>query len=234
MPEATMITATEAVAIDRLPAIVAADLELPSYSAQVAAIVVATEDDRALANNTEAYIDAKIKSLKAQRERYVKPLREHIALIDSDAKPVIEAWLALRAVVKGKVRDYLAEQERLKLVEDERLRLEGVEDHRRAEQRRAMIAADAAAKGIDPELVTPAPQPLVIPQTAPLERVTKTDLGSTSQKLVWKVEIVDEQAVPWEYCTKKASLQRLNIAVADGKRDIPGCRIYRDLKNLHR
>jgi hypothetical protein len=73
-----------------------------------------------------------------------------------------------------------------------------------------------------------------MPAYAPPERTVRTQEGTVSEKMVWLCDVIEPEEVPWEYCTHTPSKTRLNQAVADGARDIPGCRIYRGVARSFR
>lgn len=107
-----------------------------------------------------------------------------------------------------------AEMEALaKKAEEER-----IEAIRKAEEEAAKNAVQA------PVVVAP------VVQEAP--KVTRTEVGSSSQRKVWTFEIINAAEVPVEY--KVIDEQKIRDAIKMGTREIPGVRIFEETKTVFR
>lgn len=152
------------------------------------------------------------KEIDRLRKESTKPHRDEVASINESfgelASPLAGIEEALKAQVVAFQR---AEEER---VEAERRRLEANAKRRQTrEDKRAEEQGREAAQHEAPEI-----------PDAPASRDVIG--GQVQTRKVWKMEVVDEDAVPREYLMVDEPLIRK--AVKDGVREIPGVRIFED------
>lgn len=124
--------------------------------------------------------------------------------------------------VKKLMSDYDAEQERIRLAEEARLR----ELARKEEEERKLQEAiqaelegdtETAEKIIQEEVVAP---PVVVPKSTPKMA------GGPVYRTMWKFEVTDEKAVPDEYkMIDEQKIGKIVTALKD-KTNIPGIRAY--------
>lgn len=143
--------------------------------------------------------------LEAERQERERKAREERERQEAEAR-------RLREEAEREARE---KAEAAKAAEDE-------EAQRLAEEAAARLAeaqtAEAAVKSLPtleiPRAVVEAPAPL------------KSASGGVSTRKVWKHEITDATAIPREFL--KVDEQAIRQAIRDGRRDIPGVRIYQD------
>jgi hypothetical protein len=144
----------------------------------------------------DALIDvkARVKSLTAQRETVLRPLREAERAVREWFRAPLETYQMIEGVLKQRVAGY---QETL-----------------RREKHAAIVAAGQA------------PTPSAMAQLTALS-VPPTP-ASISFRKVWKVEIVDPNAVPREYLLIDTTALRKVCQATDGKIQIPGVRFVQE------
>lgn len=109
-----------------------------------------------------------------------------------------------------------------------------LEQERRRQEAQQRAEADALQKRLDDEAkeAKKAGVPFeavtaLAPVMAPLPKVTRTEEGSASGVHKWTFEIEDADLVPREFLVPDEKLIRQ--AVKDGRREIPGCRIFEEM-----
>ena len=112
-------------------------------AAQAIMVRTAAEADSATAYLSE--LAAAKRNAEAARVRLVKPLNDHVKMINDEFRPRREALDAADKVVRGKVLTYRAEQDRLRAEQQARLDREEQERQRAAEQERRAAEAKARA-----------------------------------------------------------------------------------------
>jgi hypothetical protein len=212
--------------MDALPAIVESRQRLPQLSTAVGTLEVLTQADKGLALELSNRIDAELKAIEAARVRLVKPLNDHVTLINGDAKEEKKPWQALKDAIARKIDDFaFAERERIRK-ENERQEKLAAEHQAREAEKLARQAAEAEAKGIDPEEFIPPLPPPIVPRVESASPTTHFETGSVTETWAWTVELLPgrEADVPRMYCSP--DLVKLRGAVKSGLREIPGCRVY--------
>ena len=178
------------------------------------------------------------KGAEAERTELVKPLNDHVKLINKKFKDAIAPFEAADKKIRAKVETFTAEQERRRREEEQRLERERQEAEAKAKREQAEADARAAEEladeGEDPgDLAEEAAQKLAEAQTAesaisslpeptlPRQVVEKPAAPTgTSTRMVWKHRLVDPAAVPREYLV--VDEKKIRQAVRDGVREIPG------------
>lgn len=194
-----------------------------NVSAQVALLKVTDERTAQIANTLLLDLKEVEKEVSAQRDFVIKPLKQHIAQLETLFRPARDALEKADLVLRRKVLDYRAELSRVAQEEQERL-LQEAEDA----QAKALEASEKKGKkgqGVAAQLASQA-QALAIQaqEVAAPARVMTTENGQVATRKVWKFEIEDMGAVPMEYFTLDES--KLRRAVQSGARQIPGVRIF--------
>jgi len=166
---------------------------------------------------------------EAERVRLVKPLNDHVKVVNDAFKrilaPVQEADRALRQKLLG----YTRQQQQLaaqKAAEAEAARLESEARLREAERLEAagkpVVAEQMLEKAVESEAVAKAAQvEAVRPPTT-----VRTEAGTSSVKRVWTFRLVNLDMVPTEYVTLDEG--RVREALRQGVREIPGLEIFQD------
>ena len=145
--------------------------------------------------------------------------REAKSQKDRAELPLIQA----ENFLKPQIKTFLAEEERKRQEEENRLRLEA---QKAEEERRLTEAAQLEAEGLkeEAEAVLEAPQPIVMPT---VEKTTpKADMRI--YRKVWKYRIINEDLIPDEFW--QLDLQLIGSRVRDlkSKCKIPGVQVYEE------
>ena len=199
------------------PKVIAFQEEVRSICAFMEKAVVSSREDVTLITNDLAVVSALTKTIDARRREFTDPLRAHERSINdlfaTITGPLNEAYKA----GKRKIIEFNQEQERI-----------------RQEAELTARAAAAAAAALTPAVrqvdsatgeVTTAPPPLpapVLPDEP--QRIVRTELGASSQRMIPKVKVIDFAALSDEY--KLANQPLLNSMVQKGIRAIIGCEIW--------
>lgn len=174
---------------------------------------IETDEDYKKASEFLGEIKKQIKKIEEARLSVTKPINESLAILNQTANMAKEPLQKLEALLKDKMKEFLIEQEK-KIAEEEKRRQEEEEERKKKEK-------EALKKG---EELPPAPIDFGPPQ-AP-ESTTRTQSGTSSAAKVWKFNITEPTKVPIEYW--EISESKIRQAIRDGKRKIPGIKIYQD------
>jgi hypothetical protein len=191
------------------------------------------------------------KGAEAERTELVKPLNDHVKLINKKFKDAIAPFEAADKKIRAKVETFTAEQERRRREEEQRLERERQERERKAREERERQEAEAKAKreqaeadaraaeeladeGEDPgDLAEEAAQKLAEAQTA------ESAISSLPEPTLPR-QVVEKPAAPTGTSTRMVWKHRLvdpaavpreylvvdekkiRQAVRDGVREIPG------------
>jgi hypothetical protein len=151
------------------------------------------------------------KKAEEVRKALVQPLQQQVNEINSKFKETLAPLVKADTILRNKVQDWHAYQERLRREEEERLRKLMEKEQKKAEKK-------AEKRGEAP------PPPMPVPVVPQAPKTVKTDTGSTSIKTFWAWEVEDETKVPREYLMLND--QAISAAVKMGIREIPGIRIF--------
>lgn len=197
----------------------------------VGALVVASEAGKVAATDVLARIQTFQREAESERVRLVRPLNDHVKLVNDAFKrvlrPVDEADRALR----DKVLAYNREQQRLaaqKAAEAEALRFQSAARLQEAEKAEAKgetgvaeqlltgaVASEQGAKAAQAEAVLPS-------------RHVVTGAGSSTVRKEWTFTVTDRAQVPREYLILDE--RRVREAIRGGVRVIPGLDIFQEEK----
>lgn len=145
--------------------------------------------------------------------------REAKSQKDRAELPLIQA----EEFLKPQIKNYLAEQERIRQAEENRLRLEA---QKAEEERRITEAAQLEAEGLqeEAEAVLDTPAPIVMPT---VEKTTpKADMRI--YRKVWKYRIVNEAQIPREYLKPDDIKIGGVVRSLKGTCKIPGIQVYEE------
>lgn len=172
-------------------------------------------------------VNTKLKDFKAQREKYIKPMKDSINAIDDKLKEPIKLLEDTDTTLREKLNSYLnevrkREEERLvlerKKAEDEAIKeidnLEGIKSQ-------AGEYDEVTQKAIQRTIENK--QNKAIEATAFVEKINLST-NSASVSMVWDFEVTDKSKLPLEYL--KVDEVAIRNAIRNGQRDISGVKIY--------
>lgn len=178
------------------------------------AIEIKTKDDMLVASQDLSNIQYVLKSIEKKRKEFIDPLNESLRAINSSFKKISEPLEKAKAILNDKISIWhVAEQKRI-AEENERIAKE--------EARRRKIQEDHAAKGHEVS------KPVEMVRPKPIEN----KIGSTYIRSDWVWELTNIAEVPREYL--EIDTVKINTAVRQGVRTIPGIRIYEVQKAVTR
>lgn len=172
-------------------------------------------------------IAQKKKDFKAQRDKYVKPMKDSIKAIDEKLQEPIKTLEKIDCIVRQTLNNYLAEvnrreQERLALekkkAEEEALRkMEELEQTKSHTGEYDEVTQKAIERTIDHE------QNKIVEATTKQEKINLSTNGA-SVSMVWDFEIIDKAQIPLEFL--KVDETAIRNAIRAGERNINGVKIF--------
>lgn len=172
-------------------------------------------------------VNTKLKDFKAQREKYIKPMKDSIKAIDDKLKEPIKLLEDTDTTLREKLNSYLnevrkREEERLvlerKKAEDEAIKeIDYLEDAKRYAGEYDEVTQKAIQRTIENK------QNKAIEATAFVEKINLST-NSASVSMVWDFEVTDKSKLPLEYL--KVDEVAIRNAIRNGQRDIAGVKIY--------
>lgn len=194
---------------------------------------VTTPEKRVLADDARRDLKAIEKSVESARTEVKAPVLEIGRKIDAAARDFLDPVIAQGIRLGALVDEFVAEgrrkaaEEAARIAEEQR-KAKAIEDARIAEQRRLEEAARVA--NLPPPPPLPTAPAVVIQAPAVVEQPRPS--GSVERE-VWEFEVLDIAALyaarP-ELCKIDARTADINRVIASGARDIPGLRIFSQLK----
>lgn len=206
--------------------------KVEQFRANALAVVVETDAQVEEAGKVAGEAARYVESLERQRKEFVDPLNAHVRTINSRFKAVTEPLDAAVRIVKDKIGRYW-EAKRIAAEAEARRQQKVLDDQRRAQEEAARVELErqrkAAEKAAEEGRVYQARKPVPVVPTAPVPQVVaapqqKTFGGTTQVRMRWTFEVVELSAVPVEYVEVVGA--KVRRAIADGKREIPGLRIF--------
>lgn len=196
-------------------------LTVPEQAKAIAAIT--NNDDYVKAGN----ILLTIKEIRKKIEATFKPIKQKFdaakkEVLDQEKaadKPLIEAEMYIKPLIAG----YLAEQERIRKAEEEKLR----EEARKQEEDRRLqeaVAAEQNGNKEEAEAIIEAPvqaPPVVVPKTVP-------KVEGISMRENWKFRIVDEKKIPRDFLKVDEVKIGQYVRAMKSAGNIPGVEIYNE------
>lgn len=172
-------------------------------------------------------VNTKLKDFKAQREKYIKPMKDSIKAIDDKLKEPIKLLEDTDTTLREKLNTYLAEVHKR---EEQRLALERLkaEDSALAEiddlenfKSQAGEYDEVTRKAIERTIENK--QNRAIEATA-IEDKINLSTSSASVSMVWDFDVIDKAQIPLEFL--KVDEVAIRNAIRNGERDIAGVNIY--------
>ena len=203
-------TALIAIKPEASEAVIALTREIDQLRRYAIGRVILSDDDLIPATNDLALIANLKKSLKAEHDKYAKPIKGHLDDINSFFKRFTDLLKEADDTNREKVDAYR---------EDQRRRAAEAEEINRKKLELARQEAAFNGTGEISVDLTPVEAP------APVQKIS-TMSGTFSTAKVWKWDLVDMSQVPEEY--KIIDAAKTTKVVKAGLRNIPGIRIYQD------
>ena len=172
-------------------------------------------------------VNTKLKDFKAQREKYIKPMKDSIKAIDDKLKEPIKLLEDTDTTLREKLNTYLAEVHKR---EEQRLALERLkaEDSAIAEiddlenfKSQAGEYDEVTRRAIERTIENK--QNRAIEATA-IEDKINLSTSSASVSMVWDFDVIDKAQIPLEFL--KVDEVAIRNAIRNGERDIAGVNIY--------
>lgn len=172
-------------------------------------------------------VSQKKKDFKAQRDRYVKPMKDSIKAIDDKLQEPIKLLESVEATIRNTLNTYLAEvqkqeQERLllerKKAEEEALReIDNLENIKSQASEYDEVTKRAIERTIENK------QNKAIEATASETKINLSTNNATVS-MVWDFEVVDKSQLPLDFL--KVDETAIRNAIRNGERTISGVNIF--------
>ena len=194
---------------------------------QIEGLVIKTQSDCLSASNILKSVKTAYKLLETRRKETVKPINDAKAKVQGLFKPDLEKYQEAEGILKKAIGVFQSEQEKIRQIEQEKLRLKAAKEE---EKRKATLAAQAAKaeeKGNleKAESLTQQAeeyhQPVAIVQAPP-------KVNGISYKSTWKARIFDVSQLPRNYMVPNNELLQGFARSTKGKIPIPGVEFYED------
>jgi hypothetical protein len=124
-------------------------------------------------------------------------------------------------IIKPKIAAYLAEQERIRKAEEDRLRAIAKKEE---EDRRLAEAASLEAAGETEAAEEVISEPVYVPP--PVVASTVSKVAGVAMRETWTYEIVDEKQLPRQYLIPDEKAIRAAVNSLHERCNIPGVRVY--------
>jgi hypothetical protein len=188
-------------------------------------VVIENEAELNDASDLLKAVKFRIKMIEDQRKKYTKPLNDVVKDLNAEFKPFKErAEIVKRDIEKG-ILEYNKKREEQLRIEAEKKRQEEIEKARQeAERNKALneVFGDKS-KAIMAEVHEKQAEKLEQKELK-IDTAVRTEKGTTSIRKVWTYEIISEDNIPVDY--QSPDHKKIMDAIKDGKRDIPGLKIY--------
>ena len=203
-----------------------ARLKLDSYQRNVEALAkeldklpVTTDKECSVLVGKTGEATKLLKKVDSEKLRLTKPAREYTKAVNNTAKLLTEKLGDAIKAAKGRIGQFQHRQELERRKAEEKIK-------KASEKLQKDLEEQAKESGVEAPKVTPAPLPKP-------KKVAMSEEGSTAHvRKQWKADIVDEGAVPRNYCSP--DLKKINAAVKAGVREIAGVKIYEDIQTVLR
>lgn len=172
-------------------------------------------------------VSQKKKDFKAQRDRYVKPMKDSIKAIDDKLQEPIKLLESVEATIRNTLNTYLAEvqkqeQERL-AIERKKAEEEALKEIDNLESMKSQATEydDVTAKAIQRTIENK--QNKAIEATAN-EATINLSTNNATVSMVWDFEVVDKSQLPLDFL--KVDETAIRNAIRNGERTISGVNIF--------
>lgn len=172
-------------------------------------------------------VNNKLKDFKAQREKYIKPMKDSIKAIDERLKEPIKLLEDTDATLRQKLNAYLSE---VRKREEERLALERKKREEEAIKQLDNLEQAKSQAGEYDEVTQKAIQRSIENQQNKAIEATVTQdninlsTSSASVSMVWDFEVTDKSQLPLEFL--KVDEVAIRNAIRNGTREIAGVNIF--------
>lgn len=172
-------------------------------------------------------VNNKLKDFKAQREKYIKPMKDSIKAIDERLKEPIKLLEDTDATLRKKLNAYLSE---VRKREEERLALERKKREEEAIKQLDNLEQVKSQAGEYDEVTQKAIQRSIENQQNRAIEATVTQdninlsTSSASVSMVWDFEVIDKSQLPLEFL--KVDEVAIRNAIRNGTREIAGVNIF--------
>ena len=172
-------------------------------------------------------VNNKLKDFKAQREKYIKPMKDSIKAIDERLKEPIKLLEDTDATLRQKLNAYLSE---VRKREEERLALERKKREEEAIKQLDNLEQAKSQAGEYDEVTQKAIQRSIENQQNKAIEATVTQdninlsTSSASVSMVWDFEVIDKSQLPLEFL--KVDEVAIRNAIRNGTREIAGVNIF--------
>lgn len=172
-------------------------------------------------------VNTKLKDFKAQRDKYIKPMKDSIKAIDERLKEPIKLLETTDITLREKLNSYLME---VRKKEEERLALERKKREDEAIRQLDNLEQAKTQAGEYDEVTQKAIQRTIenkqnkTIEATVLEEKINLSTSSASVSMVWDFEVVDKSQLPLEFL--KIDETAIRNAIRDGQRDIAGVKIF--------
>lgn len=172
-------------------------------------------------------VNTKLKDFKAQREKYIKPMKDSIKAIDDKLKEPIKLLEDTDTTLRLKINSYLSE---VRKQEEERIALERKKAEEEALKEIDNLEGIKTQAGEYDEVTQKAIQRTIenkqnkaIEATALTENINLST-SSASVSMVWDFEVIDKSQLPLDYL--KVDEVAIRNAIRNGERTIAGVKIF--------
>lgn len=185
-------------------------------------------------------------AMEKKRKEVKEPYLKVTSVLDNKVKTLNDRLENIQLGLNNKIRPYLQEQERIRLVKESEARRKAAEEQaliRKQLEEEARQRAEAEQARLDKELGDKAPvvepEPVIVPEVvAPVESETKTTTQTGMAKLDTQTdwEIINFKELPdiifekRKEEIKKAISPQINAMIKTGITNIPGVRIFETVK----
>lgn len=194
-------------------------LSVPDQARQIAAITTAEDYTRA------GNILLTIKEIRKKIENTFRPIKQKMdaakkEVLDQEKaadKPLAEAEAYIKPLISG----YLAEQERIRKAEEDRLREIARKEEEERRLAEAIAAEQSGEKEVAEEIISAPvqPPPVVVPKTVP-------KVSGVSMMKQWKFRITDINKVPRQYLMVDEQKVGGVVRALKDQANIPGIEVY--------
>ena len=200
--------------------------QVSAYSEKIASIVISSDMDLSYAGELLKQIRDYTKEIDKIRTGLVKPLNDHVKMINGRFKPQTEEAEKLDAQLSAKMKVYNDTQRARR--EAEAKAAQEAEANRLREAAEAAEIASAFEEVPDeqPAKILMAMADKVETTIAKPMQTFRSGAAKSTFSDVWRYEITDVTKIPREYLEPSAAA--IKQAIKDGTREIAGIRIYRD------
>lgn len=226
------------------------EAEIQLWEEEITALEVKDEATRVRATELGGSAHGLLKDLEDKKLETTKPYREFTSKVNGFVAQFTDRLKSVKERAEVKLSNYRhwldIEAQKQKAAAEKaakdfqaKLDAEAAEANRKLqEEAKQKAEAEARELGIDPsKMVIPQTPKIVAPQVpmpvfGETKNTVRTESGSSYSNEPWVCEVIDEKLVPLEY--RVVSKKLLDNAVKEGRREIPGVKIYQKFRTSFR